>query len=407
MREIEQLVRQAIGLDVASLGRRLVERIVRERMRAAGVRRLDDYLRLVRLSAHHWNELVESMVVSETWFFRDAGAFSVCVRSIQEDRRWTQSKRPARMLSVPCASGEEPYSLAMALLDARVPASGFDIEAIDISGRALDRARAAVFGANSFRGRDLEFRRRHFRHTTAGYALNAQVRNQVRFYAGNLLGHEFAPRQPEYDFIFCRNLLIYFDRATQQQVFERLRRLLAHDGILFVGPAELPLAIQNGFAAVHSPGAFACRPAVNGATTTNRNSAAPGTVAPQTPVPGPARAPAALIASATRNGAEPDLEMARRLADAGRMNDAASICDAFLREHGASAKAYYLLGLIHDAAGHPRAADFYRRAVYLEPRHHEALAQLSLLLQKNGNAAQARVLKRRAERARTQSTETL
>lgn len=404
MQQIEQLVREAIGLDVASLGRRLVERIVRERMRAAGVRRFEDYLRLIQLSAHHWNELVESVVVSETWFFRDPEAFSVCVDLVQREGLVTQPRRKTRILSVPCASGEEPFSIAMALLDYGVPASRVEIEAIDISGRALERARQGVFGLNSFRGRDLEFRRRHFHHIPAGFALNANVRGQVRFYSGNLLGDEFATRQPEYDFIFCRNLLIYFDRATQQQVFERLRRLLATDGILFVGPAELPLAMQHGFVGIHPPKAFACRPASEQVSPTIPAARKPGTLPTRSPVQNPARGP---VISATNGVTAPDLDLARRLADSGRMDEAAAICDAFLRERGASATAYYLLGLIHDAAGHPRAADFYRRAVYLEPGHHEALAQLSLLLQKNGNTAQARALKRRAERARRQSPEIL
>jgi len=402
MQEIEQLVRQAIGLDVASLGHRLVDRIVRERMRAAGVRRYGDYLRLIQLSAHHWNELVESVVVSETWFFRDPEGFSVCVDMVQRDGVLSQGRRKIRIISVPCASGEEPFSLAMALLDAGVPESRFDIDAIDISGRALERARLGVFGLNSFRGRELEFRRRHFRPTPAGYALNANVRDRVRFYSGNLLGDDFAPRQPEYDFIFCRNLLIYFDRATQRRVFERLRGLLAPEGILFVGAAELPLALQHGFVTVHAPKAFACRPAAKAAAVPEARKK--GTTLPRLPVVNTGRGQ---VVAATNGGPAPDLDLARRLADSGKMDEAAAICDTFLRERGASAKAYYLLGLIHDAAGHPRAADFYRRAVYLEPGHHEALAQLSLLLQKNGNASQARALKRRAERARLQSPEML
>ena len=93
-----------------------------------------------------------------------------------------------------------------------------------------------------------------------------------------------------------------------------------------------------------------------------------------------------------------DLETARRLADAGRLKEAAEICEAHLRESRASAQAYYLLGLVRDAGGEPGAIDCYRKALYLEPNHYESLLQMALLLQKNGDAARARAFKSRAQR---------
>jgi chemotaxis protein methyltransferase WspC len=95
-----------------------------------------------------------------------------------------------------------------------------------------------------------------------------------------------------------------------------------------------------------------------------------------------------------------DLETARRLADAGRLDEAAKICEANMRESGASAQAYYLLGLVRDAAGDPTAQDYYRKALYLEPNHYESLLQLALWAEKNGEVAGARRLKIRAQRAK-------
>lgn len=93
-----------------------------------------------------------------------------------------------------------------------------------------------------------------------------------------------------------------------------------------------------------------------------------------------------------------DLETARRLADAGRLKEAAEVCEAHLREHQVSARAYYLLGLVRDADGNPGAINCYRKALYLEPNQFESLLQMALLLQKNGDVARARTFKSRVQR---------
>ena len=93
------------------------------------------------------------------------------------------------------------------------------------------------------------------------------------------------------------------------------------------------------------------------------------------------------------------LDAARQLADAGHLKEAATVCQAHLRNQGPSAQAYYLLGLVRDASGDPQAIEYYRKALYLEPNHYETLLQMSLLLEKTGDAAGARLFKRRATRA--------
>ena len=107
--------------------------------------------------------------------------------------------------------------------------------------------------------------------------------------------------------------------------------------------------------------------------------------------------PAAIRSSHSRQA---DLETAQRFADGGRLEEAAEICEAHLRESKASVQAYYLLGLVRDAAGDTRALDCYRKALYLEPNHYESLVQMALLLQKNGDPVRARTFKSRAQRVK-------
>jgi chemotaxis protein methyltransferase WspC len=414
MQRIEALLRKEIGLDAASIGSSLIERTIRLRMKQHGLKHPQAYRELLDRSPDELRELIEAVVVTETWFFRDREPFNAFVHLVLTEWLPNNPAGPLRLLSVPCSSGEEPYSLAMALLDAGVPDTRFGIEAVDISNNALARADRAVYGKNSFRGRDLAFRDRHFHQSKDGYELNPSVRATVKFRRDNILDDGFLAGGAPYDFIFCRNLLIYFDRATQILVLEKLNRLLAKNGVLFVGPAEMPLVSEGGFVSANLPLAFACR------KFTEEMIAAPKT---RPRKPDPAHSPGAKSAT---TGPKPvhftdtlqrlpsaahaidqvptNLQVARQLADTGKVDEAAAICEAHLARHGPSAEAYYLLGLMKDASDDPEAITLYRKALYLEPSHYEALVHVALWLEKVGDVTGARPFKRRAERAQLKET---
>jgi chemotaxis protein methyltransferase WspC len=166
------------------------------------------------------------------------------------------SERLVRILSIPCAGGEEPYTMAMVLTDAGIPPENFIIDAYDISPPAW-RARSGIYGRNAFRAQDLTFRDLHF--TSAGdgdYRINDAIRKQVRFKQGNLLEFDLATRSRYYDVIFCRNLLIYFDKPTTKAAIAKLEALLMDDGQLFAGYAEVPSFCQNGFSPLPHNQAF-------------------------------------------------------------------------------------------------------------------------------------------------------
>jgi chemotaxis protein methyltransferase WspC len=412
MSRIEKRLRETMGLDSASIGAGAIQRTVRLRMKSLGLKNADEYARVLDASPTEWNELLESVVVTETWFFRDQEPFTALARLVGEAARLTSG--PLRLLSLPCSTGEEPYSLAMAVRDAGLPLERIQIDAADISARALARARLALYTRNSFRGKELGFRDRYFHQTKEGFALDPDIRVRVNFIEGNLLTSDFLSGKAGYDYIFCRNLLIYFDRPTQAKALAKLDRLLAPRGVLFVGPAEQPLAMEHGFVPANIPMAFACRkagasgsaPAVRQRPVRAAKSAPFLPTSLKTPdLPAPPRVninpPGGNrlgLAVKPAQSKLPDLDQARRLADAGRLKEAAEICEAHLREHGPSAKTYYLLGLIRDAGSDLTAIDYYRKALYLEPDHYETLLQMALLAQKNGDLARARTYRNRAQR---------
>jgi len=408
MKRIERLLKDKIGLDSGSIGSTLIERSVRLRAKNLGLQSIEEYERLVESSEPEWNELVESVVVTETWFFRDRAPFAAVGRLARDQWLPAHPRGAMRLLSVPCSSGEEPYSLVMALLDAGVSPDRFHIDASDISPRALARAQLGVYGKNSFRGKDLAYRARYFQQTSAGFVLSPAVRSSVHFHQANLFGNDFMRVTPKYDFIFCRNLLIYFDRTTQRLALDKIERLLAPAGVLFVGAAELPLVLNRGFVPANLPQAFACVRAEE--TVIGSQARQPSAIhqAAQPPRPAPPTQPqpreetpipSSKAASVPDTHAE--LDRAKALADAGDLQQAAAICEAHLRQHGPSAQAYYLLGLVRDAGGESSAIDYYRKALYLEPDHYETLAQMALWSQKEGDTARARTFRERARRVKS------
>ena len=411
---VEDLLKASMGLSVASIGPTAIARAVQERLSACELGDLPAYLERLRASGTELQALIEAVVVPETWFFRDRPAFTALARLVHKEWLPAHPDGVLSVLSLPCSTGEEPYSIAMALLDASVPANRFCIDAVDISARNLAQAARAVYGNNSFRGNALGFRDRPFDGTAGGYRLRDPVRQQVRFQQGNLFAADLLPGTAIYDVIFCRNVLIYFDRPTQDRALVVMTRLLTANGVLFVAPAETGLPAGHDLVSTNEPLAFAFRKAGVLPHQRKRKAAHPvKPLAPRRPVvqAGPvlsaARAASATLAVASLavlppvRSANPgaDLAEAIRLADQGHFVEAASRCQEHLRQCGASAIAFYLMGLVRDATGnHSQAATYYRKALYLDPDHYDAQIHLALLMEKQGDAAGAQVLRNRARR---------
>jgi chemotaxis protein methyltransferase WspC len=407
--DVETLLREKMGLDAASIGASTISRAVQARRSAHNLKNDRAYFELVMRSEPELQALIEAVVVPETWFFRDRAAFSA-LTVVVADWMTAHPESVLRMLSLPCSTGEEPYAMAMALLDLGVPARRFRIDAVDISERVLTRARGAEYGRGSFRGTELGFRDRYFTPTTAGHHLAQAVRERVHFQQGNLFNADFLPGAEIYDVIFCRNVLIYFDEPTQARAFAVLARLLSPLGFLFVGSSETAAAVQHGFVSAKMPMAFAFRKA--GAMPAPPPRRAPAPIR----VEGPAKrhvAPPArevrvtrpAVVSAPPSQVPPadvvkgELEEAATLADQGRFVDADARCEAHVRQHGPSAPAFYLMALVRDATGRDTdAAEYYRKALYLDPNHHETLVHFALLVERQGDATAARVLRTRARR---------
>jgi chemotaxis protein methyltransferase CheR len=201
---------------------------VRERAAALGLGD-DDYLARALGDADELGRLIELLRVGETRFFRHAKQLEAFAARVLPSLR-----APVNAWSAGCASGEEAWTLAMLLSERGLP---FSLWATDLSTVALARAREGRYRAAAVE-RDVPaaLAQRYFRRIGDDLALNDRLRPHVRFDAHNLLA---APGGREFDVIFCRNVLIYFDEARKAEAVERLKRALRPDGWLLVGYSEM------------------------------------------------------------------------------------------------------------------------------------------------------------------------
>ena len=250
-------LKERIGLDVASVGEAIIERAVRQRSQAVQAQTPGQYWQHLQSSEDEQQALIEAVIVPETWFFRYPESFATLARLALARLAEIKQMRALRILSLPCSTGEEPYSIAMALLDAGLAPHQFKVLGLDVSPLSVERARRGVYGKNSFRSSDIAFRDRHFTEHGDGFHIADRVREQVRLQVGNLLDPALLANEASYDFVFCRNLLIYFDQPTQKQVFDVLKGLTHVDGVLFIGPAEGSLLGRLGMRSIGIAQSFA------------------------------------------------------------------------------------------------------------------------------------------------------
>lgn len=410
VKKIAELLEQSVGLDVSAFGDQGLESAVQRRMEMLGLRSRNQYWDSLRRRSDELQGLVEELVVSETWFFREKESLQAFVEQAEHWASRSTAGRPLRILSVPCATGEEPLSIAMALMEAGWSPERFHIVASDISRRNLERAAAGVFDEYSFRGGDLAYRSRYFHASGNAFRASDPLMSTLRFEHGNLVAPDFLAGEPSFDFVFCRNLFIYLSPEARRDALQSVLRQVRDGGGVFVAAAECRLLNRPPFQIERTGTTFMFRPL---AVRWSPSSASRGdTATAARPVPGRATSENSVASIPVRPSTQPpelcsnprlgmavELQEAKRLADAGKLREAEDLCQAFLERGAPCSQALYLLGLVRDAQGDgPGAEAFYRKSLYLDPKHYEALVHLSLVRKRLGDETEAKLLQERAGR---------
>jgi len=344
-----------------------------DRMRALQCASADAYLELVKANPEEQSRVVAACAPSETWLFRYAASFEFIRRLYQ---RTTQ---PIRALSAGSGGLAEPSSIAATLAAVGLPAESITVESID---QCVDAVRAPNVFAGMLAREPLPSWANAFftpvSASTPGIALRSSLFSRIACARGDLRS---CVLQSRYDIIFFRNVAIYLSDSVRTRVLTRLRDVLAPDGLLFVGHAEMRLAEQCGFAPVTEVGAFVLR--------ARRERTVDAQPLRETTFNNVVRATEVRHLSAA---AKP-IPAREPLSPLMLAQDAVARDPSNASLHEALAEEELALG---DSVS---AEHSFRRALYLEQNRESALLKLGMLLEQQGRSAEADRLRARAFRA--------
>ncbi len=229
-----------------------------------GLTSLDEYFELLSIDESELRELVNLLTVNETSFFRYSAQFDVLrdkvIPEILEQK--TEGERSFRVWSAGCSTGEEPYTIAMTLIDSGIESMGYKLEVMgtDVSTSALERAEKGVYAPRSLLNVPSNVVDRFFEPTPEGHRITQEVRSLVEFKYHNLIKEPYPVSLiGSWDVIFCRNVTIYFRMESTRRVVENLFQSLNPGGYLFIGHSEALTGITDKFEALEFDGIFLYR----------------------------------------------------------------------------------------------------------------------------------------------------
>ncbi len=336
---------------------------------------------------------------NETYFFRDRAQLEAAARWATKLLQRTPGRR-LEVWSAGCSTGDEPYSLAI-LLEEALGTDSYEILATDLDDRALAHARRARYCGRSVRLVEQGLLARHFSKDETCFRVAEPLRSRVRFARHNLASDEPVSQlgPASFDLILCRNVLIYFSSDAMRRAVDRFATLLRPGGALFLGASESLQFVDSPFRAVRLTEAFGYvlrGPAEPSAGLSPARPPPARRPAPPAP-PAPSRAPAAQVrpASARPKAPPPTASTAHREAArahaSGRLEEAARLAAQAAAALPLDPATYRLLYHVQVDLGLPDAASAtIRRLLYLEPSDLAARYVLARLLERAGNAAEAR-----------------
>lgn len=244
---VRKLIYAKAGISLSSAKQDMVYSRLARRLRATGITTFARYLdHLERGDRDEWERFINSLTTNLTSFFREPHHFPILADHLRKQR----GKHPLRIWCCAASTGEEPYSLAMTCAEAFSTGSEqAAIVASDVDTNVLATAQKGEYAADRTDKLPAELLRRFFSPVVDGHSAKPELRRMITFQRINLLDPNWSVRGP-FDAIFCRNVMIYFDKATQYKILSRFAPMLHADGLLFAGHSESFLHASDLFRSI-------------------------------------------------------------------------------------------------------------------------------------------------------------
>ncbi len=232
---LKKIIYENTGIVFDERKKYFVENRVKEHMEEMGITSLKDYLFKLKIDRSVLKEFISKITVNETYFYREYYHLKVLSRLVQTENFGF----PIKVLSIPCSTGEEPYSIAIVLSEVLENPMKFEIVGVDIDKNALSKAKEGIYGRRSVAKLPAEYLEKYFYQIDDNrWKIKEALKRRVRFYEGNILNRLFLKGLGRFHYVFCKNLLIYFDDRARSQAINNLYDIMVDGGYLFLGHAE-------------------------------------------------------------------------------------------------------------------------------------------------------------------------
>jgi len=248
-RELRDVIYSKFGIYISKNKIYFLKKRVENRLKALGLKNVEDYIKYLRFfdkAGKELQNLINSVTINETYFFREfpqLQAFAeYCLPEVIE------KKNNIKVLSAGCSTGEEPYTLSIILNEMLDPFHKFKIVAVDIDEKALEKARTGIYNSRSVKDVPEVYLKKYFDILPSGFLVKQIVKANVDFRKANLMDRDILlSLGRNFDFIFCRNVLIYFSDESRRKVVENFYSMMNPGGYIFLGHSESMSRITTAF----------------------------------------------------------------------------------------------------------------------------------------------------------------
>lgn len=253
--KLRDLIYERTGISYEENKIYYLKKRLQARMEARQMKEVDEYIKYLKHLDHNgreFQELMNLLTVNETYFFREFSQLQVyaesCLNEVIE-KKLAAGNHTLKVFSAGCSTGEEPYTLSIILKEMLDNFNRWDVlvKAGDIDENVLAYARRGIYDKRSVKDVPPTYLRHYFSHKGEQYAIKPEIKDMVVFEHLNLMDRRALRLEDNYDFVFCRNVLIYFDDLSRKQVVDKFYAMLNPGGFIFLGHAESLSRISTAF----------------------------------------------------------------------------------------------------------------------------------------------------------------
>jgi chemotaxis protein methyltransferase WspC len=401
---VKKILKQNTGLSLNSEDPDVTDDIISQYMENSGFNSENKLLEFLQSNTKELRNLASELINNETWFFRNKEIFDFLSDNLKQWKDNEEQKK-LNILSVPCSTGEESYSIVITLFENMFKPNEFAIDAIDMSSKVIENTQQALYSKESLKELNDDLIEKYFYQAEDLYIMNPKISNLVNFYEDNIADENFLHSNKKYDIIVAKNFLNDYCIDSHRIIFNNIYSLLDDEGILITTSEEATLFDKMFFNSYDNDNPFVLRKFVQSQEkqdSTNIENKSKSVFDKIKSALKPATSNLKIIDTAdnieeVNLGRE--LNNIKNLIDKNRFDSADEKCRQLLKSIKDNPDVFYYMGMINESLNKPEEAEeYYHKALYLEPYHYESLVHLILIFENKGWKDRAALLRKRIEK---------